>query len=239
MKQVVQRVADVLHPGLSGRQDRPVEQLLLIRVVLVFEHHHRLAVVAGLGESGIARVRQAGEDPGEFLDILVVVGLNRDAVVFDNRAVELQLGNSDREQLLHLTGIVLIRKAVLRRVRQTVVHVAEPDTHDWRHRDVLHGVPVIAERVVQQHVVVDPQSQPAPDPLIVGRVAVEVVSGVADHEDLNQRPRHPLPQLVLRPDGVVPQGVIPVTTDIDARLRGRKPIVGNHRLGQRPVMCHG
>ena len=167
--------------------------------------------------AGVATPAQAGEHPCQPHHVVVAVGGNGAAVavLFDG-AVGVELFEADGEELHHLAGIVLVRG--LREFTGRVVafllvaDVGEIHAHHRVQGHVLQQLAKIAEGVAGQHVVI------AGHPL---RIMAGIATG-RHHEDLGQRIRNALAQLVVLGGGVPPGvvGVLQLAVVATARLPG-------------------
>ena len=178
------------------------------------------AVEARVGAVGGVRARvprEAGEHARQALDVDVVVGLDRGAVGGYHAAVRVEPVQADREELHHLARVVLVGNA-----GAGLLLVAQPrevQAHHRMQRNVLDQLPVVAEGVAGQRVV-------------VGRDAARRVGHRAvverDHEDLRQREAHALAQLVLAGRGLLPPRLVELV------LAGG--LAGGHQRGSHRVV---
>ena len=203
--QDVHRVADIVQTGAAGvvreGRQRGAEEVLLrhaidregngvARVVAAFDHPHRRHRVSPLpGRAGLEV--EPGEDAGELLDVVAIVGGDRLAVDVELAgAVHVQLPQADREQLHDLAGEVFVRHPVDRRVGLAVADVAQIPAHPRVDGDFVKQRPVAAERVADHGVVP------------VRRGDAVAVALRPDHHDLAERPGDPLAEFVRREQGL-------------------------------------
>lgn len=175
--EVVERRGQVLLSGQPGGHLKP-EITFRARVMIAREHLHRVgparlvtlgartAVEVGVRNHGVAcgRIviyaeRPTGEHAGEFGDVTLVVGGDRQTVVAEHqRAVRMEFYQTDREQLHDLTREVLIRRNHHHaRAVDDFLLVAKVGQVVADHRVERHPLQQIPERTcaaVLEHVVV-------------------------------------------------------------------------------------
>ena len=188
--------------------DRHVEEGLLAGLVKLRVRLHRPQDAVGIGRAAAveARVRRvlrrpapAGEHARETGDVGIGVGLDRLAVDELGRAVEVDLGEPDREELHHLAREVLVGHAAGERIGLLVAQVREVDAHDRARRHRFEQRAVVAERMLAEQVDV------------VGEAVADVGDGAAFSgydDDLRQRVLHTLPQLVRCRNRLLPERVL-------------------------------
>ena len=156
----------------------------------------------GASEEGRGRGRGAvpgppREDLGQAGDVGLRVGGKRPPRdVALGRAVRVQLEQADGHELHDLARIVLVRRTRSGRILLHVAQVGQVAAHHGAQRDRLEDVPVIAEGVGGERVVVG-----------AGAEGIDHVGGQGDHEDLGISEGDPLPELVGSGDGGAPPGV--------------------------------
>ena len=151
---------------------------------MALERHHVAAVVATVGTFRTAAPRggttggisPAGQSIGIGSHRVVAVGGAASTTL--QRAVGIQFASADGKKLQQLAREVLVR------CRLVIVGVVEKVAHHRRQHHLLQHLPVVAEGVVEQVVVIDAKAVSAFD------------LHAADDDDLLQRERHPLAQLV-------------------------------------------
>ena len=216
VEQRIQRHGDVAH-GAAGAGGNGLAQKTFFQrgmVLVVGDHRAHLGILqriqTGRGaeeaavRAGVATPAQAGEHPCQPHHVIIAVGGNGAAVaVLFDAAVGVELFEADGEELHHLARIVLVRG--LREFTGRVVafllvaDVGEIHAHHRVQGHVLQQLAKIAEGVAGQHVVI------AGHPL---RIMAGIATG-RHHEDLGQRIRNALAQLVVLGGGV-PPGVVGV-----------------------------
>ena len=190
LHQAVEHRLERLRGAMSFRQRDAGEQRAWRGVMRRVERDHVAGVVgtvraprpAGPQRRGARRVGPAREGMGVVAHTLVVVG--RHAVAPAQRPVHVQLAGAQRKELQQLAAEVLVRCVPV------VVGVVLVAAHDGRERDLLEDAAVVAEGLVEQHVVVVAEAVGA------GHV------GARDHQALLQRQSDALAQLVGLLDGV-------------------------------------
>ena len=209
-------------------RDRHVEEGLGAGLVKLRIRLHRPQDAIGIrGAAAVeTRVRgvlrrpaPAGEHARQAGDVGVGVGLDRLAVDELRRAVEVDLGEADREELHHLAREVLVGHAAGHRIGLLVAQVREVDAHHRAGRDRLEQRAVVAERVLaeQVHVIGQP----------VGGRGDRAALGRND-DDLRQRELHALAQLVRRGYRLLPERVL---HEGEVAAEQQQAVVGLH-VGQ-------
>ncbi len=203
-EQVVNGGVDVLQAGLPRGNVPPANEVFRAGFVVLFVHAHRprphrLAVA----EVAVGTVeRKAREDLRQLGDVVVVVRGNRlPASVPQVRSVRFELEQPDRKELHDLARVVLVGESPAAGIGLVVAEMREVRPHDGVERDVPKNVPVVPERVPQQHVVVVRGAD---------RASRHGVGIVGDHEDLAQRQRDPLAKRIRTAHDLVPPRPTPV-----------------------------
>jgi hypothetical protein len=106
-----------------------------------------------------------------------------------HRAVLIEQRGSQREKLHQLARVIFVR--MVSPLRLVVVHHIQVMAHGRRESYVLHDLAIVCERIVLEQLEI----------VRVGRRIADLVA--ADHEDLAQRERHTLPQLILSRERII------------------------------------
>ena len=188
-----------VRPGL--RRDRHAEEAFRLGAVVLRIAQHRLeasvrvfdavcrapeeAAVVGPFRTGPA---PAGEHPRHAADVGLTIGRDRRAIHLLLTAVGVQFIQPDRHQLHHLAGEVLVRHAAGLGVGLLIPDGGQIGPHHRVRCHRFEQLAVVAQALVAEHVEVG------------GGGARVVADGAVlhrDHEDLRQRERDALAQLVI------------------------------------------
>ena len=140
-----------------------------------------------------------GEHACQARDVGVAIGLDRLSVDQFRRAIEVDLGEADREELHDLAREVLVGHAAGHWIGLLVAQVRQVNAHHRAGRDAFEQRAVVAERMLAEQV----------------DIVRETVGGGSDRptfgrydDDLRQRELHSLAQLVRRGDRLLPERVL-------------------------------
>ncbi len=186
---VANRKREILRHREVRRSDRSLGQRFRAEIVRPGALLHATVEVARIerarGHARCRRIRPASENSGECDDLLLLVRRDRPSLrVDERRAVRLQLHRAYREQLQQLASVVLVGLCAGRGVGLRVVRHVEIAAHRGRQRYLGQQLLEVIEREIGQQLLVALHRVRGPD-LEAGR-----------HQELRERERDPLPQLV-------------------------------------------